>query len=154
MVTAGAAPEHRQLYTAAAGASTTVRSDTELMRDAYRDEFVEFAAAVREGRPPAVTGSDARRALAVALACIESVRPHARSPSPALSRSGLDDERSQLAVCAEMVFTDLPLLERVRRIDELGFAVEIWDWTTQGHRRAGRDRRDVLLDDRLHPRQA
>ncbi len=34
-----------------------------------------------------------------------------------------------LAVCAEMVFTDLPLLERVRRIDDLGFQVEIWDWT-------------------------
>ena len=34
-----------------------------------------------------------------------------------------------LAVCAEMVFTDLPVLERIRRIDELGFAVEIWDWT-------------------------
>ena len=34
-----------------------------------------------------------------------------------------------LAVCAEMVFTDLPILERVRRIDELGFQVEIWDWT-------------------------
>ena len=36
-----------------------------------------------------------------------------------------------LAVCAEMVFTDLPLLERIRRIDELGFAVEIWDWTAK-----------------------
>ena len=34
-----------------------------------------------------------------------------------------------LAVCAEMVFTDLPVLERVRRIDDLGFQVEIWDWT-------------------------
>jgi len=34
-----------------------------------------------------------------------------------------------LAVCAEMVFTDLPVIERVRRIDELGFHVEIWDWT-------------------------
>ncbi|MGE0216945.1 TIM barrel protein [Mycolicibacterium sp.] len=33
-----------------------------------------------------------------------------------------------LAVCAEMVFTELPLLDRVRRIDELGFAVEIWSW--------------------------
>src|SRR3954468_16911981 len=33
-----------------------------------------------------------------------------------------------LAVCAEMVFTDLDILERVRRIDELGFAVEIWSW--------------------------
>jgi hydroxypyruvate isomerase len=34
-----------------------------------------------------------------------------------------------LAVCAEMVFTDLPVLERVRRIHDLGFEVEIWDWT-------------------------
>jgi hydroxypyruvate isomerase len=34
-----------------------------------------------------------------------------------------------LAVCAEMVFLDLPLVERVRRIHALGFAVEIWDWT-------------------------
>ncbi|EWT02192.1 hydroxypyruvate isomerase [Intrasporangium oryzae NRRL B-24470] len=34
-----------------------------------------------------------------------------------------------LAVCAEMVFTDLPVVERVRRIDALGFQVEIWDWT-------------------------
>ena len=36
-----------------------------------------------------------------------------------------------LAVSAEMVFVDLPVVERVRRIHELGFAVEIWDWT--GH---------------------
>ena len=35
----------------------------------------------------------------------------------------------RLAVSAEMVFTDLPFQERVRRIDELGFEVEIWDWT-------------------------
>ena len=34
----------------------------------------------------------------------------------------------ELAVCSEMVFTDLPLIDRVRRIDELGFAVEIWSW--------------------------
>ena len=36
-----------------------------------------------------------------------------------------------LAVCAEMVFLDLSIVERVRRIHELGFQVEIWDWTTQ-----------------------
>src|SRR6476469_1601132 len=35
----------------------------------------------------------------------------------------------RLAVSAEMVFTDLPFIERVRRIDELGYEVEIWDWT-------------------------
>ncbi|AFM18202.1 hydroxypyruvate isomerase [Mycolicibacterium chubuense NBB4] len=34
----------------------------------------------------------------------------------------------QLAVCSEMVFTELPILERVKRIDELGFAAEIWSW--------------------------
>lgn len=35
----------------------------------------------------------------------------------------------QLAVCAEMVFLDLPVTERVRRIAEAGFDAEIWDWT-------------------------
>ena len=34
-----------------------------------------------------------------------------------------------LAACAEMIFTELPMSERVRRIDDLGFQVEIWDWT-------------------------
>ncbi|SCX65530.1 hydroxypyruvate isomerase [Pseudomonas sp. NFACC32-1] len=34
-----------------------------------------------------------------------------------------------LAVSAEMVFIDLPFVERVRRLHALGFAVEIWDWT-------------------------
>lgn len=34
----------------------------------------------------------------------------------------------RLAVCSEMVFTDLPLIDRVKRIDELGFDVEIWSW--------------------------
>jgi hydroxypyruvate isomerase len=34
-----------------------------------------------------------------------------------------------LAVCSEMVFRDLPIIERVKRISALGFHVEIWDWT-------------------------
>ena len=34
----------------------------------------------------------------------------------------------RLAVSAEMVFLDLPVEERVRRIDELGFEAEIWGW--------------------------
>lgn len=33
----------------------------------------------------------------------------------------------RLAVCAEMVFTDLPFVERVKRIHEAGFDVEMWD---------------------------
>ena len=35
----------------------------------------------------------------------------------------------RLAVCAEMVFLDLPFTERVRRIAKAGFDAEIWDWT-------------------------
>ena len=35
----------------------------------------------------------------------------------------------RLAVSAEMVFVDLPFEDRVRRIADLGFEVEIWDWT-------------------------
>jgi hydroxypyruvate isomerase len=34
----------------------------------------------------------------------------------------------ELAVCSEMVFTDLPIVDRIRRISDLGFAVEIWSW--------------------------
>ena len=37
----------------------------------------------------------------------------------------------RLAVSAEMVFLDLPFAERVRRIADLGFEVEIWNWTTK-----------------------
>src|SRR5918995_3153304 len=44
--------------------------------------------------------------------------PENRAPSP--------EPAFPLAVCAEMVFLALPFEERVRRIDELGFAVEIW----------------------------
>jgi myo-inositol 2-dehydrogenase/D-chiro-inositol 1-dehydrogenase len=58
----------------------TVRGDVELFRDAYTAEFVEFTDAVRQGRTPAVTGQDARRALLLALASIESVKT--RTPVP------------------------------------------------------------------------
>jgi myo-inositol 2-dehydrogenase/D-chiro-inositol 1-dehydrogenase len=56
----------------------------ELFRQAYTDELVDFAGAVRarrDGVPPSSSdftitpgGADARRALAMALACIESVK--------------------------------------------------------------------------------
>ena len=36
-----------------------------------------------------------------------------------------------LAVTSEMLFRDLPYLDRVRRIHELGFQVEMWDWTVK-----------------------
>lgn len=37
----------------------------------------------------------------------------------------------KLAACAEMLFLDLPFAERIRRIAELGFEVEIWNWATK-----------------------
>jgi hydroxypyruvate isomerase len=48
--------------------------------------------------------------------------------SPTRERESARGPEFDLAVCAEMVFVDLPFEERVRRIDDLGFAVEIWDW--------------------------
>ena len=45
--------------------------------------------------------------------------------------SGPQDGAFRLAVSSEMVFTDLPHLERVRRIGDRGFDVEIWDWTSK-----------------------
>lgn len=35
----------------------------------------------------------------------------------------------RLAASAEMIFLDLPFADRVKKIHELGFEVEIWDWT-------------------------
>lgn len=37
----------------------------------------------------------------------------------------------KLAVSAEMVFLDLPFVERVTRIHALGFSAEIWNWTNK-----------------------
>ncbi|KAB1077410.1 TIM barrel protein [Methylobacterium soli] len=38
-------------------------------------------------------------------------------------------EPFSLAVCAETVYASLPVTERLRRLTEAGFLVEIWDWT-------------------------
>jgi myo-inositol 2-dehydrogenase / D-chiro-inositol 1-dehydrogenase len=51
----------------------TARGDTELLGDAYAAEFASFCAAVAAGTTPLATGHDARAALAIAQACIESV---------------------------------------------------------------------------------
>ena len=40
-----------------------------------------------------------------------------------------EEDGFTLAVCAEMVFRDLPMIDRVREISARGFSVEIWDWT-------------------------
>lgn len=36
-----------------------------------------------------------------------------------------------LAASTEMLFRDLPYLDRVKRIHDLGFQVEMWDWTVK-----------------------
>jgi hydroxypyruvate isomerase len=36
-----------------------------------------------------------------------------------------------LAASAEMLYLDLPLLDRIKRITERGLQVEIWDWSTK-----------------------
>jgi myo-inositol 2-dehydrogenase / D-chiro-inositol 1-dehydrogenase len=81
MVTAGAtAKSAMTLHNHAGMSSPTRRGDVEMFLDAYTAEFVEFADAVREKRPPAVTGRDARRALCIALACIESAQSGRPAP--------------------------------------------------------------------------
>lgn len=47
--------------------------DQDLFQDAYIAELADFADSVRAGSTPSVTGQDARAALAIALAAIESV---------------------------------------------------------------------------------
>lgn len=52
----------------------TVRRNIDLFHDAYTDELAHFVDCVRGGTGPECTGEDARGALAIALASIESVR--------------------------------------------------------------------------------
>jgi myo-inositol 2-dehydrogenase/D-chiro-inositol 1-dehydrogenase len=58
----------------------TVRSDQELLADAYTAELTAFVHAVRTGTPASVTGADARSALAIALAAAESARTGRPTP--------------------------------------------------------------------------
>jgi hypothetical protein len=61
MVAAGSgARNSAQLFTSSGWSTDTVRSDTELMRDAYTGEFVEFA---RRARGGSISGGDSYGAL-------------------------------------------------------------------------------------------
>ena len=68
-----------RLHNAAGRHASTSSSDTELLRDAYVGEFVEFVSAVEQGRAPSVGGADAWAAFAIAEAAIESHRTGARA---------------------------------------------------------------------------
>ena len=52
----------------------TVRRNVDLFHDAYTGELAHFVDCVRNGTGPDCTGEDARAALAIALAAIESVQ--------------------------------------------------------------------------------
>jgi len=77
MATMGDGRRTAMVFSGSAGRSVdTARSDQELLHDAYVAELAAFAAAVRGAAPTPVGGEDARAALAIATAAIESVRTH------------------------------------------------------------------------------
>jgi myo-inositol 2-dehydrogenase/D-chiro-inositol 1-dehydrogenase len=100
MVQAGRSTETAaRRYTADGYAADTPRLNVELFREAYTDELADFTAAVRARRdatpPPSGDftltpgAADARRALAVALACIESVKQGGPVAVPASAKAGV-----------------------------------------------------------------
>ncbi|WP_412548679.1 Gfo/Idh/MocA family oxidoreductase, partial [Pseudomonas sp. MWU13-2105] len=59
-------------YLAGGIQADTLRLDTDLLRDAYIAELNHFVGCLRSGEKPLASGEDARAALAIARACIES----------------------------------------------------------------------------------
>lgn len=85
MVTAGdIRATSMRLYDVDGQSSPTARLNVELFRDAYTAELASFVSAVRGGEVAGARGEDARAALVLALAAIESVR------RGAVVRVGLD----------------------------------------------------------------
>jgi myo-inositol 2-dehydrogenase/D-chiro-inositol 1-dehydrogenase len=75
MVTAGDARRTGATFYGEGGTfHDTVRRNIDLFHDAYVNELSHFVECVRTGKMPDCTGEDARGALRIALAAIESVR--------------------------------------------------------------------------------
>lgn len=75
MLTMGSITQSSMLRYLADGIQTdTQRMDTDLLRDAYIAELTHFVDCLRSGQKPRAGGEDARAALAIARACIESVQ--------------------------------------------------------------------------------
>ncbi|MGP9501153.1 Gfo/Idh/MocA family oxidoreductase [Specibacter sp. AOP5-B1-6] len=100
MVQAGRATETAaRRFTAGGMSADTPRLNVELFHQAYTDELADFAAQVRAKRdgtaPPSGPftltpgAEDARRALAMALACIESVKQGGPVAVPPLDKAGV-----------------------------------------------------------------
>ena len=64
---------HLTVYDPHGITAACVTYDQDLFRDAYTAELADFTDRVRTGRTPAVTGQDARAALSIARAAIQSV---------------------------------------------------------------------------------
>ncbi|HEY5842012.1 MAG TPA: Gfo/Idh/MocA family oxidoreductase [Mycobacterium sp.] len=79
MATMGGGRRTGMVFSGAAGElAETVRSDQELLSDAYTAELAAFVDAIRTGRSADVDGADARASLQIALAAaasVESGRP-------------------------------------------------------------------------------
>lgn len=90
MVTAGTPAQVTMSHWTRSGvASPTTRADTELFPDAYAAELASFCSSVRGDGVPQVGGEDARAALRVALACIESVQTGSTVAVRLTDREGL-----------------------------------------------------------------
>ena len=125
MATMGGGRRTGMVFSGAAGElAETVRSDQELLSGAYTAELAAFVQAVRSGEP----GRGDRRGRP-RLAGDRVGGRGVGGIGPPRADLGAREMSFRLAVSAEMVFTELAFEERVRRIDELGFEVEIWDWT-------------------------
>ena len=75
MATMGDGRRTGMVFSGAAGrAIETARSDQELLASAYVAELAAFVEAVRTGTPASATGLDARAAVAIGLAGLESAR--------------------------------------------------------------------------------
>ena len=84
MVTAGDVRETEMTFHGAEGIATrTTRLNTDLFREAYTRQLSDFVANVGGAGRAVPTGEDARAALAIALACIESVQSGATVAVPA-----------------------------------------------------------------------
>lgn len=78
MVTAGnPATISTRYYSAEGVAADTSRLNIDLFHQAYTDELIDFVAAIRTGEVKGARGEDAKAALAIALACIQSCENNA-----------------------------------------------------------------------------
>ena len=138
----------------AACRAPTLRGDVELFVDAYTGEFAEFADAVRERRD--ACGHRPRRAPRpgdrARLHRVGAVRRH--GPCGRGQVTAVDDprrlRRSGWPPAPRCCSATCRSSSGSRRSHDLGFQVEIWDWTTKDIDALVADGRGVLLDDGLH----